>query len=271
MKEAQFLGNLLPAHPAIIPIIETLRERYNLHEVNPEEEIIEEIYLGDKIVTLEEFRQEVMNQVLENLDNLFPENFVKIYRTAKATSEAKEMADIDQFTEKQRPMIEIFFQYMKSMMQPVYSVLQTQIESITDMLYIYLLTGDTEEAPSDWFGKVITVPIMGDTAVIAMAGEKTNIETLVQQLRAEHKKTFGTVKVNLTDKKVSSAYYLQLKKQNKPWNFIVEEFIRLEKIELPRNRNSARYFQRRQLEEQKLKKRIQRSEKVLSIILGDKK
>jgi hypothetical protein len=271
MKEAKFLGNLLPAHPDIIPIVKAVREKYNLHEVNPEEEPIEEIYLEDRIVPFEEFRQEIMSQILENLDSLFPENFVKTYRTAKATSEAKEFTDIDQFSEKQKPMIESFFQLMKNLMQPVYSALNAQIESITDMLYIYLLTGETEEVPSDWFGKVVTLPIMGNKTVIALAGEGTNVETLVQQLREEHKKTFGAVKVNLTDKKVSSAHYLQLKKLNKPWNFILEEYIRLEKIDLPRNKNSKRYFEIIRLAEQKLKKRIQRSEKVLNIIIRDKK
>jgi hypothetical protein len=70
---------------------------------------------------------------------------------------------------------------------------------------------------------------------------------------------------------VGTVYYLRLKRANKPWNFIVEEFIMREKIQLPRARHSQRYMEIWRRAEQRLKKRMQRCEAVLSVLVGDKK
>lgn len=71
MKESKFLGTLVPSHPDLIPIIQAIREKYNLPEISPDSDIIKEVYLGDEIIPLEEFRQDIENQVRENL-NFFP-------------------------------------------------------------------------------------------------------------------------------------------------------------------------------------------------------
>lgn len=65
MKESRFLGALLPSSPDFAPIIEAVRGKYNLHEVDPDGEAIKEIYLGDEIVPLEEFRKDLENFVCE--------------------------------------------------------------------------------------------------------------------------------------------------------------------------------------------------------------
>ncbi len=57
MKEAQFIGSLMPSHPDFQPIIEQIREKYQLPEVDPKGEPIKEIYLGDEITPLEAFQQ----------------------------------------------------------------------------------------------------------------------------------------------------------------------------------------------------------------------
>jgi hypothetical protein len=36
MKESQFIGTLMPSHPDFQPIIEQIREKYQLPEVDPE-------------------------------------------------------------------------------------------------------------------------------------------------------------------------------------------------------------------------------------------
>ncbi len=40
MKEQKLLGALLPSSPGFAPIIESVREKYNLHEVDPDSEYI---------------------------------------------------------------------------------------------------------------------------------------------------------------------------------------------------------------------------------------
>lgn len=44
MKESQLLGMLLPAHPDYAPIIDALRDKYQLAEISPDDETITEIY-----------------------------------------------------------------------------------------------------------------------------------------------------------------------------------------------------------------------------------
>lgn len=82
MFEAQFLGNLLPSHPDYEPIIETIRTKYNLSELYPQDEPIKDIYLGDRIITLTEFTQDVKSHILGNMDTMFPEDYVKKYRAS---------------------------------------------------------------------------------------------------------------------------------------------------------------------------------------------
>jgi hypothetical protein len=59
VKETKFLGTLLPSHPDFFPIIYAIREKYNFPEISPDDDPITEIYLGDKIMPLEEFHQEI--------------------------------------------------------------------------------------------------------------------------------------------------------------------------------------------------------------------
>jgi hypothetical protein len=44
MKESQFIGTLMPSHPDFQPIIEAIREKYQLPEVDSDGEPIKEIY-----------------------------------------------------------------------------------------------------------------------------------------------------------------------------------------------------------------------------------
>ncbi len=270
MKEAQFLGSLLPSHPDLLPIIEAVKEKYKLKPVYPDDEPIEEIYLGDKIVSLEEFRQDIENRVRADLAFMSPET-TKVYRSAKSIVEAKEITGLELLPDEMKKAMEIFFTFMKGIMKPVYELLDVQIDSVVNMIYIHLLTGETEEVPSDWFGKVATLEIMGEPTVLAMANEITNLEDFIQQIRQEHRKAFGTRRPKVTNLTVSTAYYLRLKRLKKPWNFIVEEYIRLNKFSMPRDRTSKRYFDTWRRYEQRLKKRMQRTEGVLDLVIRDKK
>lgn len=272
MKEAEFLGALLPSHPDFLPIIEAVKDKYKLPEKYPDDDPIEEIYFEDEIISLEEFRQDIRTRVLENMKTIFPENFVKRYEPTKKLVETKEIPGFDRVPDDLKPTIEVFFTHTKNMAEPIFKVLDAQIDSVTNMIYIYLLTGETEEAPSDWFGKVAITQMFDETIVIALAGELTNIDDLTSQIRQQHKKAFGVkVMKKLTNTIVSTAYYVQLKRSGASWNLIVEEYIRRNKVNMPLRKNSYRYTEIWKRNEAKLKKRMQRTEKILDVILGDKK
>ena len=82
MKETKFLGALLPSSPDFLPIIEGIRRKYNLPEISPDDDPITEIYLGNEVVPLEQFRQEIENLVRENLAFMPPK--ISLYRLSYA-------------------------------------------------------------------------------------------------------------------------------------------------------------------------------------------
>lgn len=271
MKESKFLGALLPSSPDFLPIIEAIREKYKLPEISPDDDPIKEIYLGDEIIPLEEFRREIENLIRADLA-FMPPATAKQYLSAKALSQIQELKDIDKLPDEFQQGMTAFVALAKSMAEPFVQLLDAQIDSVVRMLYIYLLTGETEEAPSDWFGKVIITTASGEPVIMAIASEVTNLDAFIQQIRAEHKKLFGMRNHRITETAVSTAHYLRLKREKKPWDYIVEEYIRRSKIKkLPKNKNSARYLEIKRLCEQTLKKRMQRTEDILDVIIRDKK
>jgi hypothetical protein len=267
MQESKFLGALLPTSPDFAPIIEAVRVKYKLPEVDPDGEPIEEIYLGDEIVPLEEFRKDLENFVRKDLAFMPPEA-IKQYKSAQALFQMQEIKGIEFLPNEFKEGMKAFVILGKNIAEPIIQIWDLQIDAVVKMLYVYLLTGETEEAPSDWFGKVTTMTVSGGEPVImAIANEITNLDLFVQQIREAHKKAFGTNRPKLTDTIVSTGYYMQLKRLGKKWDFIVEEFIKRNKFSLPRDKNSKRYFETRRKYERALRKRIDRSEKILSIYI----
>jgi len=270
MKESHFIGTLMPSHPDFQPIIEAVRKKYNLHEVTPDGEPITEIYLGDDIIPLEDFRQEIRSLV-EHSTSYLPAEYANLYK-------GKQWLDKPLDTEGRvipddiMAFINVAYAYLQNMMKQVIPIIDAHYENITNMIYIYLLTGETEEIPAEWMTQVFTMQVMGNTLIHAIASQASDPEETVRQFRALYKKTYGNNhQPKLTKRMVSTAYYLQLRRLGKPWNYILEEFIDHEKIRLPRDINSKRYIDVRRKAEQNLKKRIQRAEGILDILLGDKK
>jgi len=44
MKESKFIVTLLPSHPDLIPIIQAIREKYNLPAISPDDDPIMDVY-----------------------------------------------------------------------------------------------------------------------------------------------------------------------------------------------------------------------------------
>jgi hypothetical protein len=269
-KEAQILGDLLPSHPDILPIIEAIREKYNLPEITDPEDSIQEVFLNDEPVTFEEFRREIKSRLLENLDFL-PPDIVKQYKASKSISEMGELQDIALLPNSWKSQIEAFVNLLKGITKPIYQLLDAQLDNIVNMIYVYLLTGETLDAPSDWFSKVATIESSENKIIFAMASQASDPEAVVAQFRAEYKKAFGAYRPKITKTAVTTAYYLQLRKAKKPWNFIVEEYIKRSNVYMPKDRSSKRYAEVWRKNAQLLKKRMQRTEKILDELVRDKK
>jgi hypothetical protein len=270
MRESKLLGTLLPSHPDFLPIVQAIREKYYLPEISPDDDPITEIYLGDEIISLEEFRKDIETHVRENLAFL-PPDLLKIYLPAKAFSESRFDNEFESYPPELQNQMMIVLKFGKTLMKTMVQIIDPMVDAIINMLYTYLLIGETEDVPDDWIGKVITLKPMGEPMVMAMAGKLSNPDVIMQQFHTEYKKTFGEYRPKITNTITNTAYYLHLKNSGKKWGFIVEEYIRLNKFKLPRNRNSKRYLDTWRLYEQRLKKRLQRTEAILTVLFQDKK
>ena len=109
MLEAKFLGGLLPSHPNYEPIIQAIRTKYNLPEIYPQDDPIKEISLGDEIVSIDEFSQDIRNQILENMETMFPKDYVKKYKSAKQAITSDYYNELEKFNDELKPVMEMFF------------------------------------------------------------------------------------------------------------------------------------------------------------------
>jgi hypothetical protein len=270
MLEEKFLGGLLPSHPDYEPFIQAIRTKYKLQEVYPQDEPIQEIYLDDEIVSVDEFIQDVKNQLLENLETIFPEDYVRKYKSAKQAMAFDYQKELEKFDDELKPAMEMFFEFTINASQTVYQIMDANIDETVKMTCGHLLLGDTMEAPQDWFGKVMTMDSGGEKIIIAIASEVTNLDLMSQQIRDAHKKSFGAKQVKITKKTANTAYYLQLLRRNKDRDFILDEFIRLNKFSMPK-KNTPRYAQVRNKYWERLKKRLKSAKIILEAIGREKK
>ncbi len=270
MKETKFLGTLLPSSPDLFPIVEAVREKYGLHEVRPEDEPIKEFYLDGRLISVEELRQDVGERLRDSLSFFSPAT-VKQYKAVKMLNEFQKWEGLEALPQEYVTEIEALLNLSKTISAPILQGLEGFIDSITNMLCFYMLTGEAGEIPLDWVSKVMTISSDGETAIWIMANQLADPEEIIEKFRKEYKKNFGVYRPKMTDNVVSTAYYLQLKRQRYSWKYIVDEFIRLEKISMPWKENSRRYIDIRHKVEQLLKKRMQRTEKIWDTLLGDKK
>ena len=194
MKESNFLGTLLPSHPDFLPIEKAIREKYSLPELSPDDDPIAEVFLGDEIVPLEEFRKDIEKHIRENIA-FIPPDLLKLYLLAKAFSETQyetlRQPELDSLPDDLKKEFEAILKFTKTIMGFVVQMLDPMINAIVDFLYYHLLTGETQEVPNDWISKVATVTSMGEPMVMAMAGPLANLDVITQQFRAEYKKTFS--------------------------------------------------------------------------------
>lgn len=243
-------------------------------EVNPEDDPIEEIFLDDKPVPLEDFRQEIKSQV-EKVDGLLPPDLSRSLNKFRGfVGKPIDLPWLDLIPDEDRNGILDFYKTAEGLGEFYIRIFGQFQSGIADMLYIYLLTGETQEMPGDWISRVSYIPPSGnygEPMISIMASQVANPEIVVQEFRREFSKRFGTHHPKVTPAMVSTAYFMQLQRLGKPWNFIVEQFIERNKIQLPIQRNSQRYAEIWRRCENKLRKRMQRCEKVLSVLLEDKK
>lgn len=262
MKETEFLGKLMPGHPDVLPIIESIREKYSIPPVDPEDDI-DEILLTRDDIDWDAVKQDIDAQVKDF--PFFDEKetaYLQGLRTiTNLPFDAPEFAALS--NETREGLKKVF----SILIQP-YALSLTVIEEktykpLSDMIFEYLLTGKTRDVPEEWFGKVFTGDILGDKIVIAMAGEGTNPKLIAEQFKSEITKTFGKYKFDVTETHVATAEYYAMKKQGNSIRRLVERYEEKHPSEFPTDKNSKAYKQTKAKHREMMKKRVQKLEDFL--------
>lgn len=273
MSETKLLGYLWPSHPDVKPIIKKLREKYDrLVEISPDDDPISELYLGDEIITLEIFWQEIKDMVDESEILINPDSDIyQVYnhskrlkgKPPKLTREEKRLP-----RKYQQGIVESRKKALK-LNKAFLDAIDKRHSDIANMIYTYLLTGESEEVPGDWFSKVTTVNIDGEILISVMATQVANPEEIMSQFYDLFEKTYGSDRPKITELAVSTAHYLMLQKMGHEWNYIVGEYIRINKFKMPNYKKSPEYAEAYKKHEQRLRKRIDRTKSILEVRLKD--
>ena len=87
MKESELLGKLMPGHPDILPIIENIRDKYNIPPMNPEDDI-DVILLTRDDIDWDAVHQDIERQVqnVRLLDDK-TDNYLQLVRLLQSASQ----------------------------------------------------------------------------------------------------------------------------------------------------------------------------------------
>ena len=255
----------MPGHPDVFPIIENIREKYQIPPVDPEDDI-DEILLTRDDIDWDAVKQDIDAQVKDF--PFFDEKetaFLQGLRTiTNLPFDAPEFATLSDET---RDGLKKVFSIL---IQP-YTLALAVIEDKTyrplaDMIYEYLLTGNTRDVPEEWFGKVFTGNILGDKIVIAMAGEGTNPKVIAEQLKREITNTFGKYKLAVTDTHLETAEFYSRRLQGDSLRRLVERYEEKFPDQFPKNKDSKSYRETKKRHREMMKKRLQRFKSFLKSI-----
>jgi hypothetical protein len=269
-KLSRVIGSLLPAHADFQPILQRIREKYSLPEGGILEGEYAEQLLEDAEIPWETIRQEIRTEI-ENIPDLWPESFQKLFKGFQENPEAKsdpsvliEAQGIEQ--DEVRQLVSLVY---SQFFLPVWGKVDEFIETAADLLLTYLVTGAAQEIPFDWTGKVGSSTMLGEPAVFAIAGPLSDPKEITQQFMTEYNRTFGKQRPKISREFVNNADLLRMKFEKMPIKDIADEYIQRNRSQFAKDERSPEYrAQKRRLEE-RLKKQLQRHEKVLSKLLGD--
>jgi hypothetical protein len=139
------------------------------------------------------------------------------------------------------------------------------------MLFTYLVSGETEEVPFDWFGDVQTVTFGDDEPVIfMMASRMSDPKEMVDKFRKEYNRLYGKDRPKITKGFLNAADQLRMYYEGKPIRDIADAYILKHRSQFPKDAKSNEYKAAKKKLEERLKKRNQRYKKLFLKLLGDK-
>jgi hypothetical protein len=170
MKEAKLIGSLLLSHEQFLPILNKIRDKYDIPEISPEDDGITEILLVDEDIDWDEVHQEIKEKI-NNLDELFPAQLQGLMKLGNNLTESPNLPE--EFNEIPANILEQILPFIQSLLIFL-TLISHKIDefkaTIASHLFELLITGEAREIPQDWIGVVMPVPFFDEEPfLVAMA------------------------------------------------------------------------------------------------------
>jgi hypothetical protein len=271
MNLSMLFSSLLPSHPDLLPILQNIRKKYGIPEINPDDIGMKEILLSDNDIDWLSVRQEIEAQV-RNKPELLPPSIKPLLKLNHPENQPLLFIGLEEVPEELRNQINAFTNVLISqIIDPVLKNVNEYYRVVTDSLFEFLLTGTPREVPTGWFGVVTTTSMFGEPMVIALAAQASDPKAISDQFRQEFTKTFGKDRPKLSEGNLKTGEYLRMKLAGMPIKDIVDVYIQRHRSEFPNDEFSKEYRATKRKHEEMMKKRIQRLQNTINEILGDNK
>jgi len=222
MREENFFGKLLPSHPDLLPSLQRIREKYNIPEIAPGDETLAEILGAENEIDLEAFRQDIETE-LRKIPELLPKGADIIYKILQDKEENNlNFPELDELSEEIRANVNALMMLLVSIIEPYRFAIDGLFTTLADNLLDFLLTGEAQELPENWFQAAYTMNMMGEPVVVALCNRAADPKNVAQLFKAEYTKTFGSDRPKLTDGHMNTAEYLRMKWEGKSISYLVD-------------------------------------------------
>ena len=266
----QVLSSLLPAHPDFQPILKKFRKKFNLPDAGIfDREYANQIF-SELDIPWETIKEEIKTEI-ENIPDLWPQSMQNLFKSFQANPKAK--TDPDAFIDTLNIEQEEIRSFMKGMygqyFVPLWEKVDEFVTTTTDLLLIYLATGETKEIPFDWVGGVSKSTAFGEPVVLAIAGQLSDPKDITQRFMTEYNRVFGKDRPKISREFANNVELLRMKFEHVALKDIADEYIQRNRSQFARDEQSSGYRSQKRRLEERLKKQFQRHEKTLRKLVGD--
>jgi hypothetical protein len=268
MEINKLLGKLTPAHPDLIPIIKTIREKYDIPEMEPGEETLAELLGGKAEIDYETMRADIEDELRQTPDLIPKETQNLINLLVLKENNYEGLKDLEEMTPQVRDSFIALLNLVSVFIEPFGYAIEKLYQSLSNNLFEYLISGNASELPEELFQNVFTQNIMGTPVIVAMCGQASDPKEVAKQLTAEYTRNFGKDRPKITSSNLDTADFLRMKMEGKSLGYLVDIYAENHPSEFPSDFRSREYKEAKEKQKEKMKKRLQRLEKSIDKILG---
>jgi hypothetical protein len=281
MKEARFLGALLLHGPLLYPIIEEMKEKYDIPDVEAGRDALKQRLLesveDDDTVDWEAVRKELEKEI-RSIPDLLPPGLADFQKIIQARNTIPpEPTFTEPITDKLKSdvltlyhaFVKLFFLFSDNLAAPWQTAIDSCFSAIVDNAFELLYTGEIRDIPQDWISAVRVLPLFGDEVVMAMASRLADPDVIAQDFRQKLIDTYGKHRPKLTRKNLPFTKYSAMRLRRIPIKDIADEYIEDHPKAVPGDPESPEYRREKRKLEERLKKCAKAHLKTLDAMVGE--